>query len=752
MLQKLDRRQIWMLGVTAVVLIGISLLWLFEKRLIQAASDSLAVSFSHQAGYYDEDLSLTLSVPNPEATIYFTLDGSLPDPLNGTVYNQPIAAEAPNVIVVRAQAVLPNGTVGPGASKSYFVGLDATLPVMSIIIDPDDFDSPENGIYTNHFQKGREWERSIDITYVDTDRENGFQIGGGMRTHGGKSRYFANKKSLRLYFRGDYGATKLNYPLFGNEGQIAFDHLVLHNSGQDLLLFKNQLTDQLIQEVDGYMVRSQPVLLFINGRSWGIYNIRERINERLLAENYNIPSADISDTPNNREIQSPEQLAVDIVHWENLMDFALENDLSDPDNYAYLQTQMDVENFVDYYLVQMYIANTDWPHNNVVQFRPRTPGGRWEWIVWDNDFSFDLVSTQMVTHILEVDHPLAARMTIFLEKLLANPDFRNLFITRMADLLNTTLSAGSVQEKISFMASVYGPDIRYEQERWSIDKEWETAVNHMQTFAAQRPDIMRQHMVERLALSGTAHISFDLADGEAGWIEINQLPPQQLPWQGTYFQDSTLQLQAIPAMGYRFLGWDGLSEGETAVSSTITLPVTQDLTLTPRFAPVNPTEPQVGDLQISAVHLDDAPVGDWIELQVQRDGGVDLRGWRLTDNDSKTATDEGSLIFMDDPLFADLAKGTIIRLMITSSVQNKERFPEDDWQNGILLLYVDNGRIDTMTDPWFNLNEQDNLVLLAPGASVNWSDDVAIDFWSSGNTNTTPANFGLPPTVLAPQP
>ena len=746
-LPHLNRRQKRVLGITAVIIIAItvSLLWFSERRLIRAANDTLTISFSHPPGYYEEDFLLTLSVPHPEATIYFTLDGSLPDPTSGTVYTQPLPAEIPNVVVVRAQAVLPDGSVGPVSSGSYFIGLDTTLPMMSIIIDPDDFDSPKTGIYSNHEQRGRVWERPIDLTYVDSERENGFHLGAGMRIHGSFSRYFSNKKSLRLYFRGVYGDTKLNYPMFGNQGQVAFDLLVLHNAGKDLLLFKNQLTEQLMQEMDGYVARSRPTLLFINGQPWGIYNVRERITERLLAENYDIPSADISDTPNNRADLSPEELAVDTIHWENLMSFVLQNDLSDPDNYAYLQTQMDVENFVDYYLLQMYIANTDWPHHNVMQFRPRTPGGRWQWIVWDNDFAFGQVSRQMVTHVLQVEHPLRERMVILLEKLLANPNFRNLFITRAADLLNTTLSTENVSEKVAALTAEYGPDIHYEQERWSIETEWETAVNHMQDFAAQRPDFMRQHLVERLGLPGTAQLNFGLVDGEAGWIQINQLPPQPLPAQGIYFQDSKLQLQAIPAAGYQFLGWDGLPEGETAVSETITLPITHDLTLTPRFGLVDPAEPQVGDVYIRTAQFDDEPLGNWIELQVMREGGVDLRGWRLTDNDNKTTTDEGSLIFMDDPLLANLSEGTVILLVTTASTQNKERYPEDSWQNGILTLYVENGRIDTITDPWFNLSQQDNLVLLAPGASTDFADDVAIDFWG-GDTGTTPGDFGLPPS------
>ena len=177
------------------------------------------------------------------------------------------------------------------------MGMDNSLPMLSLIVDPDDFWDKERGIYVNHWQRGREWERPVDLTYVAAGRETGFQIGAGVRIHGGWTRYFSDKKSLRLYFRDLYGARKLAFPLFGAEGQIAFDDLILHNSSKDLLLFKNQLVEQLADQMGGYMTRSQPVLLFINGRPWGIYQMRERIDERLLEQNYGVPAADISDTP-----------------------------------------------------------------------------------------------------------------------------------------------------------------------------------------------------------------------------------------------------------------------------------------------------------------------------------------------------------------------------------------------------------------------------------------------------------------------
>ncbi len=724
------------------------LLW--REQQISAADElPLETVFSVPAGVYDQDIQLSLDVAHPDAEIVFTLDGRIPDPASAALYSQPIplSADIPQAVVVRAQAFLPDGTSGPATSATYFMGMETSLPMLSIIVDPDDFWDVEDGIYVNHAQRGLEWERPVDLTYISADGETGFEVGAGVRIHGGWTRYFSDKKSLRLYFRDAYGARKLEYPIFGNEGQIAFDHLVLHNSSQDLLLFRNQLVDQLAAQMDGYVTRSQPVLLFINGRPWGIYNVRERIDERWLEENYGTPAADISDTPNNRGMQSEEQLAVDTVHWENLMEFVLENDLADPANYAYLETQMDVDNFIDYYILQMYAANTDWPHHNVQQFRPRTQGGRWEWTVWDNDFAFDRVDRQMVDHVLNVEHPLGERMMILLNKLLANPQFRNLFISRTADLLNTTLDTPNVLANIEKIVAELEPDIAYEQQRWDIDAEWDDIVTHMRNFAEQRPDIMREQTVESLELAGTATVSFAQADGEPGWIMVNDGQLHSLPWQGIYFQDSLVRLQAIPEPGYAFSGWEGLLNLEEAGSNPISIQIVGDLSVTPRFTPLDAAMPRPGDATIVGYHANDtgAIEGDWFDIQIQRDGGLDLRGWRITDNDSITAADEGSLIFKDDPMLADVAEGTIVRVIATESHQNNRQFPEDGRQNGVLLFYIGNGRIDSSRDPWFNLGPRDNLVLLAPGLTDSMEDDIPIDMWGE-NSVVTRSSFSLPPT------
>lgn len=271
----------------------------------------------------------------------------------------------------------------------------------------------------------------------------------------------------------------------------------------------------------------------------------------------------------------------------------------------------------------------------------------------------------------------------------------------------------------------------------------------MREFAEMRPDIMRQHFVDSMELPGTAQITFDQTSEDGGWIVVNGSAPQQLPWQGEYFQNTTIRLQAIPPVGQMFDSWATVPELELDQSETITITVEGLMSITPKFIPLADAALRPDDVAFVNVWPNDKSEieGDWFELQVNRDGGINFGGWRITDNDSLGADDEGSLIFLEDPLIADLPKGTIVRVIATQSVNNSLRFPEDGWQDGMLLLYAGNGRIDSTSDPWFNLGRSDNLVILAPGNTSERADDVPVGFWSN-NLEVTPSSFGLPPNNL----
>ncbi len=719
------------------------------------------VQFSPPSGYYERALSIRITSPDPDAAIYFTTDGSVPTPENGTLYTTPIQIpdDQPRVHTIRARPVLPDGDLGDVQSATYFINIETDIPLLSLIVDPDDLWSEESGIFASPHKRGREWEREAEMFYYDPQEREGVHAPAGVRVHGVGSRAY-DKKSMRLYFRDEYGLPALEFPLFPDADIERFEELVIHDGGQDFpavsangTLLRNQVAGNLAREAGGYATYTRPTLLFLNGQLWGIYNIRERISDRYLAQEFQIEDADLLGGFEN----SLRASSGDRDHWLHLMEYLKANDLTDEENYAHVQTQMNLDNFINYVAIQIITANADWPHNNQNKFRDRD-NGRWHWMFWDSDYTFGLISViyidkDMYERALDPEGERGQLSSMLLNKLLANPEFKNKFLARLADLLNTVFTSENMLAEIDRHAAALEGDISYETRRWPGSGDWDASVEYMREFARQRPEQLRSETIETFDLPGTAQLTINPPDSGKGSVSINggsPLPNHDLPWEGTYFQEVAITLTAIPDPGYQFAGWQ---PAELAQTPELTLPVSGDLTITPSFVRSEGENAALaGSVNFSGYGRDGtlAPEegleGDWITLQVRAPGGVDLRGWRITDNDSLTARDEGSLILPDNPALANLPLGTTILLVTTETPHNDRLFAEDDLSpmNGRLLLYAGNNNLDTKSDPWFAIGENDTLVLLAPGASAAFADDLAVDFLviGEGSTAVTPADFG----------
>jgi hypothetical protein len=724
-----------------------------------SAAEEGQIEMQPPPGYYADSVRIELKTAVPHATILYTQDGQLPTPANSTLYTEPIILDQQEaqVAIIRARQQRPDGTLGPVVNATYAIGIQSDLPLLSFIVSPDDLWSANHGILANPFNKGIDWERPVYATYIDQDRASGFAVAAGVRVHGGFTRTY-EKTSFRLYFRTRYGPGRLEYPLFDvapPEVISSFNQLVVHSGGQDSpqpdvrwALMRSQLVAELAFALDGFATRSQPVLLFINGESRGIYYLRERVTEDLLQDNWQVPQADLLDTPYLPETAVP--VAGSREQWDHLVAYLESHDLTRPEAYAYVQTQVDMENLLDYLLLQIYTANYDWPQHNVNLFRPRVQGGRWRWIFWDNDFGFALdggsqPDLDMMNQALKLDREnrLTREDTLLLRKLLENEQFQAAFLQRAAVLLNDSLAPETVMAHIDTLAAALEADIGYEVAAWSSNSVWAANVETLRSFAVARPNFMRQHLVDYFALPGTAEFTFLPPTEGEGQIAVNGHLLETLPWQGTYFQTTAVQVTAVPQPGYQFVGW---AEGESAAH--LNTAVNQDRTFTPRFAPAPENAPRPGDVVIEEVHRSATGdiEGDWFVLRVLRPGGVDLRGWRLTDNDSKTATDEGSLIFSQDPALANLPEGTLLLVVAMPTVHNDTRFAHLPLTSeaGRYLFYAGGPYVDSQTDPWFRLGPQDNVALLAPGATADFADDVGIYFAAIGqNTAVTPATFGI---------
>jgi hypothetical protein len=585
-----------------------------------------APTFSQAGGLYTDPVSLSVVVTDT-STIRFTLDGSEPVSTS-VVYTQPLLlvnrSSEPNAIsnitttgpgywtppdgnvfkgtVVRAAGFAADGSRGPVTTQSYFIGADvftryAPLPIVSLSTAPGNFFSPisdsvSGGIYvlgdagandTNYpfFNANfwTDWERPLHLEYYLPNGQLAFQQGIGAQVSGGFSRGH-NIKSINLYARNSYGKNSVTYPLFPERPYSSYQRLVLRASGNDYdgAYMRDDVLTSLLVNSDQSVGAGKPVIVFINGEYWGIFHLRERTNQFYLANQFGIDrnkvdllQYDTSDA--TRGIVQPTVDEGSSAGWNDLLDYFATHEMTDTASYAYVQTQMDIDNFAGYFAAQIYYNNRDWPANNNRFWRTNDPIGKWRWLVWDVEYGYgtgenNAVASPNYNMLLtalgeQSDFANAPFSTLMFRKLIQNEDFRNRFLVRAADQMNLYFTAANVNARIDQYASQLGPLMPEHIKRWGypIDlPKWQEHVAAMRSFADQRVGFYRQHLQNRFGLSGmfTLSLSTDASKGSVRTTSLNlsgTITSANVPWTGEYFDNVPLQLSAIPKGGFRFDRW-----------------------------------------------------------------------------------------------------------------------------------------------------------------------------------------------------
>jgi len=596
------------------------------------ASKRLApVSFSKPGGFNENEIALTLTHEDSDAQIYYTLDGS--DPTREDILYEgeiKIPYKINEATVIRACAFKEGYPRSNIVTNTYFVekGISTKydIPIISIVTDPDNLFDYRKGIYVagkvyddwieahpneivgtntpaNYNQEGKKWERQAHLEYFKPDGTAGLRQGIGIRTHGGYSLSHENK-TLKLLARNDYDDNALfNYDFFPNDSEedLPVTGVIMRNSGTDAhyTFFRHAFVQSLADPSILDLQKSQPCISFINGEYYGIYNLRTLYNEQYLTNKYGIapedaviiknPSGGIGD-----EIQAGFQ--GDEIPFCQLYQFIESNDMKIEKNYAYVEALMDIDNYIEYNILEIFCGNEDWPANNVRIWRKRTAkyepeapygnDGRWRWLIFDLDYGFGLFgrsyesdSLAMATAVGSKNWNNPDEYTLMLRSLLQNETFKNKFVSRFADLLNTRYSTKTVLEKLDSFQAMYTPYVEEHIKRWNLHKgkieNWLAQVDIIRNYAIHRPDYMRQHICKYFNLET---VELYLTVGEGGKVKVNtiELEPNNKPWYGVYFKGIPVKLEAIPQNGYEFVGWKGTIESEN-ISLTENLTTTTSL-------------------------------------------------------------------------------------------------------------------------------------------------------------------------------
>jgi len=513
---------------------------------ISAVADT---RFSHDRGFYEEPFDLVISTATEGAIIKYTLDGSAPSPANGLTYSGPIHISTTTTVramaykpgwlstnidtqtyiflndVIRQTSTpagypmtwtSPNGTIPADYGMDQNVVNDPlysgriindlkSIPTLSIVTGINDMFGPfPEGLYNHGSRRGITYERAGSVELIYPDGKKGFQIDAGLRLYGNVGAYHSHtpKHSIRLRFDEDmYGAGKLNYDLFknalyGDTAVDSFDTIVLRSNFNNSMAFVGRNASYLqdpwssatLMAMGNVAAHSTFVHLYINGLYWGLYCPTERPDASFQSAYFGGNKDTDWDVNHEGEWQSGNANA-----WNAMMAIA-NGDMTTPASWTALTQYLDVDNLIDYLLLNFYGNNWDWDGHNYYFARKRSADGRFRFFNWDGEGNLD-------GGMGDITNSNRGPITNLYLKIRVNPEFKMHFADRVHMHLfnNGPLTATGALANWTALRNMIDSAIVGESARWGDAKvtpaatrqDWLNRVNGIQnTFQSRRDSLL----------------------------------------------------------------------------------------------------------------------------------------------------------------------------------------------------------------------------------------------------------------------
>lgn len=659
------------------------LIVLFNVQIINAQT----VTIDPASGFYNDSLKITIQTFPDTLKAYYTLDGSVPDTTDPVWQDSLVIYETK---VLRVATFSPDFLDTNLVYRTYFLDEGTELPVFSVTTDPDNLFSDERGIYvegtngipgycrSSPMNWNQDWERPARLELFEKNREQGFAVNAGIKIGGGCTRLY-DQKSLDIYFRSEYGTSKLEYQVFEDKPITSFDRLALRSGGQDWYraMVRNAATQSMVRDrMDlGYQA-FKPVAVFINGDYWGIHMLREKQNEDFIESNYGFDENELdilSGSANVKEGSSD--------HYDAMIGFIGSNDISLPENYDWVSEQMDIDQYIDYQIAQIYWANGDWPANNIIFWRPQTPDGKWKWLLYDVDMSmgshsrgtYDTNMLHKLTTTSGTNYENPTWATFLFRNLLKNQEFKNKFIQRYSMHIHTTFESSRMMTFIDSTANLIESEIPRHMDRWTksfrlgSNMDWEKHLGVIEEFISERKDYAKMYLMDHFDLTRLNSLETLVEPVEAGQVFIEGIRSDELEY-GLIYNSVPANVKAVANPGYTFIGWSGALNGS---EKTKAVSVTNNTSLTAHFRRNEISSTGVVINEINYRSADDFDPEDWVEFYNNSDQSIDISGWYFSDSDDehKFTFSSGTILAADSYLV--LTRNDSLFRELFPDVQNK---------------------------------------------------------------------------------
>ena len=563
--------------------------------------------FSVAAGTYQGSVTLEMSSSGANEQIRYTTDGSTPTP-SSALYTGPITLE--QTTAVRARTFSTDSSILPSfiETRTYLINEDITLPVFSFSGDQDLLDLFGGNQFLRplgHFEYFESDGQFIDGNFGDFNK------------HGNDSWNYP-QRGVDFISRDDYGyQRRLEHKFFETSDRTRFRRLMVKAAANDNFPFQQggaHIRDSYIQHLsqiaglDMDERSSTNVLVFVNGQYWGVYDLRERVDDNNFTDFYY--GQDYLYRDSDLYLQYLKTWAGTSAHfgnqpaindWAALRQFVQNNDMGDPVHFEYVQSQLNIDSLIDYFVINSWVVSRDWLNFNTGWWRGLNPAGsarEWRYTLWDMEAAFGHFNNYTgLPNATATAPPCQAENlnvgnghTAILRKLIQqNPEVRQRYIGRYIDLLNTHFSTENSIALLDSMIDVIAPEMPRHIERWGGNiNTWLNNVQNIRTFITNRNEfLMSTGLQDCYQLTGPFPTEFAVVPEDGGSIRMNSEWLPDYPFAAELFGNIPTRLLADPAMGHGFSHWeiDGAVLPPTLTEAQIELMITQATSVTAHFNP-----------------------------------------------------------------------------------------------------------------------------------------------------------------------
>lgn len=441
-------------------------------------------------GFYRDEVLIRASAP-AGAELRYTTDGETP-----TGKSRVFPAEGLRIkktAAVRIRAFREGEVSSETVSATYFVNDDPLTPIVSLISDDQYLFSSRTGILTKgtgsipNYARG--WEYPVNIEYFTQAGEPRINQMGTFTCSGHSARVNA-QKSIALYARKAWGEDRFYFNPFPTREYESYKSLLLRAANSDAYATRlRDIVASSLAEDQGILYQDHAVIqVYINGKYYGHYNLREKINKYFIAQYEGVTDPEEIDRIDILARTGTDQFLQngDNTDWLALCDFCKKQDLNEPENLAHVEERLDIDSLYTHAAFEILLGNVDFTNVRVY----RVPGGKWRMLLFDVEACWRGLERTPIEYYIK---PLNAKIQGFrhepLNALLKVPAYREKFLRRVAELMETVFRWDRVEARFDQVIAQLEPILPRHISRWKNMKlaNWQKNIKATKYYARVRP-------------------------------------------------------------------------------------------------------------------------------------------------------------------------------------------------------------------------------------------------------------------------